>query len=83
MEQARALAAQPEIMNEAEPARRVDALFRRVLGRHATEHEIASAVGFLRAAEADPNPDSSEARLTPWEQFAQVLLATNELVFVE
>ena len=70
-------------MNEVEPARRVDALFRRVLGRHATPHETSSALGFVHAAGADLNTDNSDARLTPWEQFAQVLLATNELVFVE
>jgi hypothetical protein len=81
IEQAQALAARPEICDETEPARRVDALFRRALGRHARTSEVASALKFLQAAEADPgNPG---ARLTPWEQFAQVLLAANELAFVE
>ena len=83
MEQAHALAAQPEIASESVPARRVDALFRRVLGRHATGRETSSALRFLEAAEADPHTENPEARLTPWEQLAQVLLVSNEAVFVD
>ena len=83
MEQARALAARPEISNKQDPARRVDALFRRALGRRATERETASALKFLRAAEADPNTENFEARLTSWEQLAQVLLVSNEALFVD
>ena len=80
MEQARALAARPEVAGMAEPARRVDALFRRVLGRQATKAEAGSAMRFIKSAETDV---PSENGLTAWEQFAQVLLICNEAVFVD
>jgi hypothetical protein len=78
MEQARALAALPEITAEPDPRRRVSVLFRRVLGRAPSEHEAAAAVRFVAAAAGEP-----ESKLTPWEQFAQVLLGGNELVFLD
>jgi len=80
MEQARAVAAGMETAGEAKPARRVDALFCRVLGRHPTKHETASALQFIEGANNATPPENG---LTPWEQFAQVLLISNEAVFVD
>lgn len=80
MEQARALVARPEISSTTNPAERVDVLFRRSLGRKPTKHETKSALRFVEAAKAEDQPKDG---LTAWEQFAQVLLATNEFVFVE
>ena len=65
---------------EANPARRVEAMFRRVLGRKPTKGEAAAAVHFIEAAKSD---DPIKDGLTAWEQFAQILLATNELAFVD
>jgi hypothetical protein len=75
-EQARALAARPEVAGEGDPRRRVDALFRRVLGRPATVGEAAAALRFVAAADDAPAQP-------PWEQLAQVLLVSNEAVFVD
>jgi len=80
MEQARALVACAEIASATRPAQRVEALFRRVLGRKPTKHEIASALRLVETAGAEEQPKDG---LMPWEQFAQVLLATNELLFVD
>ena len=80
MEQARALVALPEIADVKKPAQRVDALFRCVLGRKPTKQQTESALRFIENATADPQTKNG---LTPWEQFAQVLLATNELLFVD
>jgi hypothetical protein len=80
MEQTRALVALPEIAGEANPARRIEAMFRRVLGRKPTKGEAATAVHFIEAAQSEEQPKDG---LTAWEQFAQILLATNELVFVD
>lgn len=80
MEQARALMARPEICGSAKPARQVDALFCRVLGRQATKQETAAALEFIEAAKTDTQPENG---LTPWEQFAQVLLISNEAVFLD
>jgi hypothetical protein len=80
MEQARALVARPEIAAQTAPAKRVDALFRGVLGRMPTRAESAFAMQFVSEAENEPRPDNG---LSPWEEFAQVLLVSNEAVFVE
>jgi hypothetical protein len=80
MEQARALGARPEIAGAEKPAQRVEALFRRVLGRKPTKQESATALRFVETAGADPQLKDG---LTSWEQFAQVLLATNELLFLD
>jgi hypothetical protein len=80
MEQARALVARPEISGETKPARQVDALFCRVFGRHPMKQETVKALEFIEAAKADTPPENG---LTPWEQFAQVLLISNEAVFLD
>jgi len=80
MEQARALVARPETSGETKPARQVDALFCHVLGRHALKQETVKALEFIEAAKAEPQPENG---LTPWEQFAQVLLISNEAVFLD
>ncbi len=78
MEQARALVELSGTEAGADPVRRVDALSRRVFGRSATPRETGQALRFISEAAADPT-----ARQPPWEQFAQVLLASNELVFLD
>jgi hypothetical protein len=76
MEQARALAA--NVAGLSDDSGKAAALIRRILGRPPTELEISRACQFVETAGADPN-----AKLTSWEQFAQVLLASNELVFLD
>ena len=75
-----ALAARPEILRETKPGNRVTALFRRVLGRSPAKNEITSALQFIDDANYD---EQTETSLTPWEQFAQVLLISNEAIFVD
>jgi hypothetical protein len=80
MEQARALAARPEISSAAKSEQRVDMLFLRVYGRHATKEQTSSALAFIAAAGAAPQLKDG---LAPWEQLAQVLLISNESVFLD
>jgi hypothetical protein len=75
IEQARALARAPEL-SSLPPTNRVGALFRRVLGRDPTSRERERALSFLD----QPGPAAS---LTPWEQFTQVLLISNEALFLD
>jgi hypothetical protein len=49
VEQARALAARPEVARHADPARRVQMLYRLVLGRVASKDEVALALRFIEA----------------------------------
>jgi hypothetical protein len=82
LEQARALAARSEVAGEADPARRVAALYRRVLGRPPDAGEVRLALAFVRASEqARSLPVKSS--LGPWEEYAQVLLLTNEMMFID
>ena len=59
-------------------APRVEALYRLLYGRAPSAEEVELGVRFV--AEAHPAP---ETKLTPWEQYAQVLLSANEFAFVD
>ncbi len=80
-----------ELTENKDPATRVDALYRTVLGRSAAPDELLLAEQFLAeasanvaaAAAADPKTDAKSEHLAPLEQLAQVLLATNEFLFVD
>jgi hypothetical protein len=76
VEQVKKLVARAEV-TAAEPGDgRVQALYRIIFGRTAAQAELALARAFLA------NPETSD-RLSPWEQLAQVLLLSNEFVFVD
>ncbi|MFO1462098.1 MAG: DUF1549 and DUF1553 domain-containing protein [Verrucomicrobiota bacterium] len=77
LDQARALAARPEIISETEPSRRVGALFRRVLGRNPSDAERAGALAFVAQASEEPG------HLNAWEQLGQMLLVSNEAVYLD
>jgi hypothetical protein len=80
LEQARALAARSEISGSIRPAARIEALFQRVYGRRPTTIESARAQTFLDSAATDKAAGTS---ISPWEQLAQVLLISNESIFVD
>jgi hypothetical protein len=96
-EQSRRLAATVHQERDAssDPSDGVRRLYRRVLGRLPGPDELALAVGFLerqasatvprldgwKPLDAKAKPDA--AGLSPWEQLAQVLLLTNEFMFME
>ena len=78
VEQARALVALPDFAaDKGVSAWQVQQLYERALSRRAEPAEVESALRFLADAAAQP------ARLSPWEKYAQVLLSTNEFVFVD
>jgi hypothetical protein len=71
-EQAKALAARPEMTSAAAPDAKVAALYRLALGRAPTPAELALGREFVA--------DRSTGR---WDQYAQVLLLSNEFAFVD
>jgi hypothetical protein len=75
LEQSRALAARPEVARETLAPRRVAALYWLVLGRIPDGDELEQGVRFVQSA--------GGSKLTPWEEYAQVLLMTNEAMFVD
>jgi hypothetical protein len=74
--QAKALAARPEVAKPEEAAEKVRALYRLVLQRLPDADELRIGTEFLAAG-------SEKVELTPPGQLAQVLLMTNELMFVD
>jgi hypothetical protein len=79
LEQAQALAGRREVFAHESSNDRIRALYRLALARDPDSEEITAGERFLQAAEAKPN----DSKLSAWEQFAQVLLLTNELMFVD
>jgi hypothetical protein len=80
--QAKALAARPDVAQEPEPAKRVEKLYRLLYGRSPTPDELWAAADFLRGEQAYAST-TPPPPLSPWEKYAQVLLESNEFVFVD
>jgi hypothetical protein len=78
VQQAKALAARPEVAEGSEPEVRIEALYRLLYGRPPTAEEVELGMRFV-----DDARTTAETKLTPWEQYAQVLLLANEFVFVD
>jgi len=58
-----------------DPAKRIDRLYLLALGRHPNSDELALGLEFARQAGHSTQPI--------WEQYAQVLLLSNEFMFVD
>jgi uncharacterized protein DUF1553/uncharacterized protein DUF1549/cytochrome c len=80
VEQARAIAAR--VPGHGDSASAIAGLYHLVLGRQPTAAETSAGERFLRAAFAEQN-QSHHSQLKPLEQYAQVLLMTNEFLFVD
>jgi hypothetical protein len=74
--QAKAFAARAEKLGKTD-AERIAAAYRLAFGRAPDTQELDLAERFLKL------PPKKEDKLTRWQQFAQVLLASNELMFVD
>ena len=83
IEQARALAARPEIATATSPEARITALYRRVFARRPDQSELQAACRFLATEQGSPRDPRDRSQLDPMQQLAQVLLMTNELMFVD
>ena len=59
---------------------RVQLFHRWLFQRDATAHEVEQATKFIAAAEAEP---PAAGMLTPWEQYAQVLMLANEFTYLD
>ncbi len=82
IEQARALVARPEVANATTSEGRITALFRAVLARPPAPAEIQASGRFVSESIAQSG-QSGHSQLSRWEQLAQVLLMSNELLFVD
>jgi mono/diheme cytochrome c family protein len=77
IEQARGLASRSEVCQAKEPADTVQALYHSVFQRRAQPEEVALGEKFLEA------PSVANSKLSPLEKYAQVLLLSNELLFID
>jgi hypothetical protein len=75
VEQARAFCARPDVAG-LNGATRVRRMYELAYGRPAEPEEVELGLGFVRTAR-------DEGKLSPWEQYAQVLLLSNEFAFVD
>ncbi|MCA1685523.1 MAG: DUF1553 domain-containing protein, partial [Planctomycetia bacterium] len=94
IEQSRRLAARADL-SDGTPEERVGRLYELLFGRAPDHKERALGVEFLRRQELSgpslspgaksdsPSEQPTPVGLTPWEEYAQVLLLTNEFVFVD
>jgi hypothetical protein len=80
IEQTRGLVQRGEVATAKDGEARVRALYRVVFGRQPDADELTLGVRFLQTA--DPAAGGAAA-LTPLERYAQVLVLTNEFVFVD
>jgi mono/diheme cytochrome c family protein len=83
IEQARALAARPEVAMAPSPDARITVLYRRVLARPPDPLELEAARRFLASSRTLAINPHDRSQLDPLQQLAQVLLMTNELMFVD
>ena len=79
--QARSLAALPEFFRLTSDGDRLQFFYRRILARAAEPDEVRAGLEFVSGAA--PGAVEKAPRLNAWEKFAQVLLASNEFVFVD
>ena len=82
VEQAREFAARPDVAEPDRTRTRIDRMYRLAYGRPPEPDEIALGLRFLKEAAAGP-AKAAATRLSPWEQYAQVLLVANEFAFVD
>ncbi|MFN3650551.1 MAG: PSD1 and planctomycete cytochrome C domain-containing protein [Armatimonadota bacterium] len=84
VQQAKNLAARPDVTAEKTPEARIQRLYRVVYGRAAAADEIALGLKFLNGAGVTlAASQSTGEKLSPWERYAQALLMSNELAFVD
>lgn len=74
IEQAKALAGRTK---ELEQSKRIAEMYRLVFTRKPTVEEASAALSFVS------RPNETGSKISPWEEFAQVLLASNEFAFVD
>ena len=64
-------------------AERINLAYASLYGRSPTEEEQSLGLEFLTAAVDASNTESDQpAQLSPWEQYAQILLSANEFTFI-
>lgn len=83
VEQARAFVNRPEFASASQPEERIRLLYQFAYQREPDADEIRLGLEFVRTQEAAASAKAAESSLGSWDKYAQVLLMSNELVFVD
>ncbi|MFN0019913.1 MAG: PSD1 and planctomycete cytochrome C domain-containing protein [Pirellulaceae bacterium] len=81
VDQSRALAARPDVASLSDPAARITRLYEILFSRQPLPDEVEIGRQFIESA-GNAVADSS-VRLSPWEQYCQLLLLTNEGMYID
>jgi hypothetical protein len=82
IEQARQFLRRPDVAEKTKDEEKIIRMYQLAYGRAAETDEIAQGMRFLVDAREN-EATKGEARLSAWEQYAQVLLLSNEFAFVD
>ncbi|HZJ14027.1 MAG TPA: PSD1 and planctomycete cytochrome C domain-containing protein [Chthoniobacteraceae bacterium] len=82
IEQAKALVTAAQFQQEQPYEEQVQELYGRVFARRAEPAEVDAALRYVTLQLTQPRDEAKKA-LSPWAKYAQVLLETNEFVFVD
>ncbi len=80
LDEAKALAARAEVAAGTTPAEKITALYRVLFQRAPASDELTLGEQFINSATTDT---TSGIAMSAWEQYAQLLLMTNEFAFVD
>jgi Protein of unknown function (DUF1553)/Protein of unknown function (DUF1549)/Planctomycete cytochrome C len=84
IEQAEHLARRLDALSPGETESRIQYLYQLLFSRPAEPHEVELGVRFLASrSNAKPAADAPKNEITPWPAYAQVLLETNEFMYVD
>ncbi len=80
VDQAKKLLERPEVASAASDDDKVQALYRLVFGRNPSEEERTLGKEYVQSV---ADRDGEKIKLNPWQQYCQLLLGTNEFLFVD
>jgi Protein of unknown function (DUF1553) len=89
MDAAKSLVNREQIADESDPQRKIQLLYQTVLDRNASDDEMAMGLAFIESQAGASNVAKAQAKseavstFDAWDKYAQVLLETNEFVFVD
>jgi cytochrome c553 len=83
IEQARHFVQRSEVARQTKDEAKINAMYKLAYGRAAEADEIALGLRFLLEASKSDGTKKAALPLSAWEQYAQVLLLSNEFAFVD
>jgi len=83
IEQARHFLQRPDVAGQTKEEAKIKRMYQLAYSRAADADEIALALRFLDEARKSHEVKKAALPLSAWEQYAQVLLLSNEFAFVD